>query len=73
MPRARKRPLFPVALSPAAAADALGVSPKKIREAINSGALSAYDAGGNRVRILVCDLVEYVRSWWPHAKRRKRS
>lgn len=72
--RARTRALFPVALSASAAADALSVPLRKVQRAIDNGELEAFDAGGNRVRILVSGpggLVEWVRTWWPQAKRRK--
>lgn len=71
--RARTRALFPIALSASAAADALSVPLRKVQRALDNGELIGYAAGGNRTRILVVDLVEWVRSWWPQAKRRKSS
>lgn len=71
--RVRTRPLFPCALSASAAADSLSVPLRKVQRALQNAELPAYDAGGNRVRILVVDLVEWVRSRWPHAKRRTQS
>jgi hypothetical protein len=66
MARARRKPLFPIALSPAATADALQIRLKVVRDAILSGALPAYQTD-RRVRVLVADLVEWVRTW-PRAR-----
>jgi len=73
MPRPRKRSLFPICLSPAAAADCLMVPVAKVRQSLAMGDLIGFDAGGKRVRILVNGpggLVEWVRSW-PVAQRRR--
>ena len=73
MPRARKRRLFPVAVSPAEAADVLGVRHAEIYEALRSGELRAY-VKGLRSFVLVEDLVSLVRTWplWPARKRKRR-
>lgn len=67
----RHRSLFPVALSIQSASDALELDSncRVIREAIASGKLPAYAGRGQRVRILVADLTEWVRTW-PRAKQR---
>lgn len=69
MPRPRKHSLFPIALSVQAASDALGLDKngRFVREAVARGELPAYRARGRRERVLVVDLVEWVRSW-PRAK-----
>jgi excisionase family DNA binding protein len=64
MPRhyQRKTKLFPVALSPKGASDALDCSyDRKIRPAIASGELPAFKHG-TLVRVLVSDLEKWVRT-----------
>jgi excisionase family DNA binding protein len=55
--------MFPVALSPEALADALGIHPRRVRAAIKAGELAVYQLGAKR-RILVADAVEWVRTCW---------
>jgi len=72
MGRPRKQRLFPLSLSIDATADALSCPRRKISEAVYLTAeLPAY-AGPNRsARILVKDVVHWVESTWPKAKKRK--
>jgi excisionase family DNA binding protein len=58
----RKHRLFPVALSTKGAADSLSLRVAKVAAAVKSGALKSYRHGNQR-RILVVDLIEWVRSW----------
>jgi excisionase family DNA binding protein len=58
----RKARLFPVALSQRAAGEALGIEPREIHAAIRDGELLAYKRG-THVRVLVEDLVAWVRTW----------
>jgi excisionase family DNA binding protein len=62
MPRTSKTPLFPVAISPARAGEVLGVRLEKVHDAIREGALPCYQLGAKR-RVLIADLVEWVRTW----------
>jgi hypothetical protein len=72
MGRARKRLLFPVALSIDGAADALKIARRRIAEAIyETGELKAYQGPGRSVRVLVADLTDWVRTW-PLTELRKR-
>lgn len=59
--RPRKSPLFPVALSVESAAIALGVPARWLRAQVHAGLVPAFDMGGRRIRVLVADLVEFVR------------
>jgi len=62
---ARKRKghrLYPIALSPAQASEALQIQPEEVTAAIKTGKLVAYPIGARR-RVLVVDLVEWVRTW----------
>lgn len=63
MPRERRTSLFPVAVSPARAAESLGIKVERIQEAIKSGELPCYIKGVQR-RVLVADLTEWVRNTW---------
>lgn len=67
MPRARS--LFPVALSLEAAAKAIKVPTRIIREAVyTTGELPAYRGpSGGRVRVIVRDLEDWIRATWPRA------
>ncbi len=67
--RPRKSPLFPVCLSAESAAIALGVPARYIRAQIAAGLIPAYELGGRRVRVLVADLVEFVRARPRHFKK----
>ena len=51
MPRQRRTTLFPIAVSPARAADALGIRAERIQEAIKRGELPCY-VKGVRKRVL---------------------
>jgi hypothetical protein len=55
--------MFPIALSPAALADALGIDRRKVDHAIKHQSLSVYQLGASR-RILVADAVDWVRTTW---------
>lgn len=66
MPRERRTPLFAVAMSPARAADAIGIRADEIYEAINAGLVPVYQKGIRR-RVLVADLSAWVRTW-PRAR-----
>jgi hypothetical protein len=67
MPRERRTSLFPVAVSPARAADALGIRAEEINEAIKHGELHCYVKGIRR-RVLIADLVEWVRHYWKEVR-----
>jgi hypothetical protein len=56
MPRQHRTSLFPVAVSPACAADALGIRAEQLQ-------LRCY-ALGIRGRVLVADLTAWVRQFW---------
>jgi excisionase family DNA binding protein len=63
MPRARKGKLWPVALSPSQASDAIGVHADIIAAAIKSGALRCFKLGTKR-RILWRDLNRWIIRTW---------
>jgi hypothetical protein len=64
MGRPRKRRLFPVAVTIAEAVDVLGCRPRTIRSALQDGRLVARKTpDDNRKLILVCDLVDFVKTW----------
>lgn len=63
MPRARLKRLYPIALSVDALAEALGVHRRLLLAAVRAGELPVYQLGTKR-RVLVCDAVEYVRTYW---------
>jgi hypothetical protein len=61
--RVREFLLFPVAMSPAACAEALQIHRRKIDRAIRFEGLPVYQNGSER-RVLVQDLVDWVRRTW---------
>lgn len=62
--RRRKRPIWPLALSPVECADALGIRRKAVADALRSGQLIAYrEPGGVRVKIPVPMILEWVKTW----------
>jgi hypothetical protein len=63
MPRARTKKIFPLALSPAMTADALGIRADEIAAAILSGDLPIYRVGTRR-RIFVRDALRWARRNW---------
>lgn len=66
MPRARR--LFAVALSLESAAKAIKVPARVLREAVYQRAeLAAYRGPNNSTRIIVRDLEEWIRTYWPRA------
>jgi hypothetical protein len=67
MPRERRTTLFPIAISPARAADALGIRAEQMQEAISRGELTCY-VKGVRKRVLVADLTEWVRKFWKEVR-----
>ena len=67
MPRARRCALFPVAMSPARAADALGIRAAEMSDAIVLGDVPVYQKGARRF-VLTEDLVRWVRETWPLAR-----
>ncbi len=71
MARARKSRLFPVALSLQAAAEAVQCPVRILKEAAYSGELDARALPGNRIRITVQSLVEWVRTF-PRATKHRR-
>jgi hypothetical protein len=72
MPRARINRLFPVALSPAQAADALGgIRPERVRDLIAEADVPVYRVGMRRL-VLVADLVTAIRKHWPKVETKKR-
>jgi hypothetical protein len=65
MPRHNKSRLFPIALSPARAAQALDLRPDQIAAMIRTG-LPVHKVGAKR-RILVKDIYHFIRRNWPRA------
>jgi len=63
MPRHSKHALFPIALSPAALAQSLGVAPSVVYEAVRKGELKIYQRGLAR-RVLVLDACLWVEKYW---------
>ena len=61
--RERKSRLWPIAMSPSKAADALGIRPEQVQAAIFCGALPCYKIGVKR-RVLVRDLYHWIRRNW---------
>jgi excisionase family DNA binding protein len=59
----RKTRLFPIALSVNGAAEAMSLPRRKLRDAIRDGHLIAYQ-NGTHVRVLVEDLVAWVKTTW---------
>jgi hypothetical protein len=73
MGRLRKRALAPVALSLDAAAEALMCRRKTLSDAAAVGLLPIYqDPTSPRKRVLVEDLVSYIRDHWPRAEIKRR-
>lgn len=72
MPRAHKRPIVFLALSPTMIATAIGVNYERvIVPAIASGALGpVYISPTGKRKILCSDLERFVRSWPQHTKRK---
>ena len=66
MARLRKRSLFPIALSKAEAATALGVSIRVVDRAVAEGKLPIYRTpyGIRKDKILVQDIVEWIKRDW---------
>ena len=64
MPRAHRKTnwLFPVALSAPQAARVVGLSVRKVRSLIGDGTIPAYVVESGRAKILVADLVAYIRA-----------
>jgi len=61
--RPLKRTLYPCAVSPNEAAAVLGIRAEQIKEAVRMGALPVYQLGTKR-RVLIDDLVAWVRATW---------
>jgi hypothetical protein len=73
MGRMRKRALAPIALSLDAAAEALMCRRKTLSDAVAVGTLHLYqDPTSRRQRVLVEDLVSYIRDNWPRAEIKRR-
>jgi hypothetical protein len=69
MARIRLKKLWPVALSISAASEAIQTRRKYLADAVEAGSLAAHVID-NQTRILVADLVEFVR-WHPLPKLKK--
>lgn len=54
--------LFPVCLTPPQAARVVGLSTRRVRALIADGRIPAFETESGRAKILVADLVAYVRS-----------
>lgn len=68
----RVRPIFPVALSMEQCGKSLSVPTRIVRDAVERGELSAWRApSGGRIRVLVRDLENHVRTHWPRAAIRR--
>ena len=65
MARENRTRLFPIAVSPARAADAIGVDPSVIEAAVRSGDLPLYQVAKGARRIPVLSL-----TYWIESKRR---
>jgi hypothetical protein len=63
MSAARKRRLFPCAVSVAHACEIIGVSHRYLNECIADGSLPAYSGPNRCCRVLIADLVALVRTW----------
>jgi hypothetical protein len=63
MPRIRKKPMWPIALSPAAAAECLGIPRQTVMDAVKNLELQVFQKGLAR-RILTLDLEKWVRETW---------
>lgn len=63
MSRRTVKPLFPIALTVAEAALALGMDRPSLTQEIRLGRIPLYQKG-LQSRLLVTDIVEYVRSEW---------
>jgi hypothetical protein len=73
MGRKRKGTLAPIALSLDAASECLMCRRKTLTDAVAVGALKLYqDPTSRRQRVLVEDLVLYIRDHWPRAEIRRR-
>jgi hypothetical protein len=73
MGRLRKRAIMPVGLSLDAACEALQCRRKTLADAAAIGLLPIYqDPTSPRKRVLVEDLVSYIRNHWPRAEIRRR-
>lgn len=64
MPRARKRRLFPIALSIEAACEAIGVSRRYLNERVADTTLPAYSGPNRCFRVLVPALIA-PHEFWP--------
>jgi hypothetical protein len=62
MSRPRRFTLFPVALSPSGFADAVGLSARRVRDAIADGSLPAYQIGA-ATRVTIADGVRWLSSF----------
>ena len=67
MRKPRVRKIFPVALSVAETAEAVGASVRGVREWIATGKLPAHLAKRGRKLIIVSDLVDFIRTNLPRA------
>lgn len=63
MARKNKSHVWPLALSPARAAEALCIREASVREAISLGLVEAYVYESRRVVVLTESLVKWVRTW----------
>jgi hypothetical protein len=73
MGRMRKRALFPIALSLDAAAEAVMCKRKTLSDAVTMGMLNLYqDPTSRRQRVLVTELHDYIRNYWPRAEIKRR-
>lgn len=74
MGRPRKSIVWAHALSLDAAAEALSCRRKTLADAVDAGLLPRYqDPTSRRSRVLVVDLIEYIREHWPRTTTRRKS
>jgi hypothetical protein len=74
MPRQRKSVVWAQALSLDAAAEALDCRRKTLADAVDAGTLPLHrDPTSKRHRVLVVDLIQYVREHWPRTIMRRKS
>ncbi len=69
MGRKRRFTLYPIALSPSALSDSIGIPMHRVRDAIATGELKAFQ-DGQRIRIRVHDAVDWIATW-PRAEIRR--
>jgi len=74
MGRPRKSTVWALAVSLDSAAEQLQCRRKTLADAVDAGLLPLYqDPTSRRSRVLVVDLIEYIREHWPRITTRRKS